>query len=167
MKPAYDAGLARGEVYNLVAAFGLESTEIKNALIRLENLGLCRRSGGTAGEGVDTGEQLAYRERFGQIVVGTRGEAGDLVILRATGREHQNWQERARLPQTSADLDAVEIGQHEIEEHKVECLSGPALDRGLPQLFGDHIVVRGRQEVGQPFAKRRFILDDQYAHASA
>jgi len=118
-------------------------------------------SAGTAAEGLDPGQELTNRKGLGQIVVGARLEPGDLVVLGSAGGEHQDRQQRSRTAQATADLDAVEIRQHEIEEHEVEGLAGAAVDRGSPVLQGDDIIPRRAQKVGETLAQSPFVLDEK------
>src|SRR6185312_5334342 len=65
----------------------------------------------TADERANAGKQLGKRKRLGQVVVGADVESTDAVVDSIAGRQHQDWRPAADLPEPSADLDAVEVGQ--------------------------------------------------------
>ena len=67
---------------------------------------------------VDAGDELARAERLGQVVVGADAEADDEVGLGVAGGEHQH-RDRPVALDRSAHLEAVEAGEHEVEDHEV------------------------------------------------
>ena len=75
--------------------------------------------------------QLADAERLGQVVVGAAVEAEHLVGLLAAGREHQDRRVGVRrvAPDGAAQREAVEPGQHQVEDDQVE-LAARAPARG-------------------------------------
>jgi hypothetical protein len=66
----------------------------------------------------DARDQLDRREGLGDVVVGARLEAEDLVGLLPARGDHDDRHVLA-LAEGAADLDAVEAGQVEIEQHQV------------------------------------------------
>lgn len=79
------------------------------------------RRGGATHERVHAAHQLHHAERLGQVVVGAGIEAAHRVELRALGREHHDGQVlRGRvLPQHVQDLQAVHLGQHDVQQHEL------------------------------------------------
>ena len=65
------------------------------------------------------GDQLGQRERLGHVVVATDGQAGQLVLQRVAGGEEEDGDPDAVGPQAPGDLEAVEVGQHHIEDDEV------------------------------------------------
>ncbi len=166
LEPTQNPRFTRGEADNLAAPLRFEATEVDHAAVCLEDFRFGGGRGCTAAEGLDPRQELTNRKGLGQIVVGARLEPGDLVVLGSAGGEHQDRQQRSRTAQATADLDAVEIRQHEIEEHEVEGLAGAAVDRGSPVFQGDDIIPRRAQKVGETLAQSPFVLDDENPHAS-
>ncbi len=72
-------------------------------------------------QGADPGHELARAERLRDVVVGAELEAHDPVGLLGAGGQHDDGQ-RARLgrpAEGAADLQAVDAGQHEVEDDEV------------------------------------------------
>ena len=65
------------------------------------------------------GEQNNERERFGQVVVGPRVQTFGFVEVSVLGREHQDRCPVLALAQRPADLEAVDLRQHEVEHDRV------------------------------------------------
>jgi hypothetical protein len=63
-------------------------------------------------------QELVVREWFDEIVVRTGVEAVDAIRDSVAGGEHQDRHVRA-LAQASADLDAVQAWQHDVEDDEV------------------------------------------------
>src|SRR6266545_3732435 len=75
----------------------------------------CRvRAAGAAQHGPHPGDQLPRGERLGQVVIGTHGQADQLVDLVALGGEHDDVGV-AEGPDPPADLDPVDAGQHQVQ----------------------------------------------------
>jgi hypothetical protein len=92
------------------------------------------------------GEQLAHAEGLGQVVVGASVEGRDLVVLGAPRRQHDD--RDLRPPAQATDqVDAVAVGQAEVEEHQVRGVLGDRV-RGLGESrdLDDAEVVAGRVE---------------------
>ncbi len=75
-----------------------------------------------AQQGLDAGLQLARLEGLGQVVVGTEFEAEDAVHRFAAGRQHQHRQALvlAFAAQLAAEVQAIAIGQHQVEHEEVK-----------------------------------------------
>ena len=86
--------------------------------------------GHPAEHGADAREELLDVERLGHVVVGAGVERGDLVGLAvARGQHHdRNVAERAHPAQ---HLDAVDVGEPEVEQHDVGPAVGDQHDRIL------------------------------------
>src|SRR5690606_5399620 len=111
----------------------------------------------------DAGRQLLGGERLGQVVVGTRLEARHDVVGGGAGRDHDD-RDVGHPADGAADVEAVDAGQHDVDQHDVGglalegvegllagvgLLDRPALvlerqlDRGA-----DPLVVLDRQDAG-------------------
>ena len=64
------------------------------------------------------GLELAHAEGLGHVVVGAAVEGGDLAVLGPVGRQHDDGH-GAPLPDAAADLEAVHVGQAEVEDDDV------------------------------------------------
>jgi len=119
---------------------------------------------GAARERVDPRQQLTHSERLGQVVVGARGKADHLVVLGSARRQHQDRQLRPDLAKPAADLEAVEAGQHQVEQHQVERIAGRTVEAG--RAVGHRLgFVSGRgQQVYQTLAQRLLVFHDQDPH---
>ena len=111
---AVEAGDARAEV-------DLEAAEAQHLVA-----GRLRR--GAAQQRLDARQQLARLERLGQVVVGAELEADDAVHRLAARGEHQQRQvARARVgAQLAAEVEAVAVGQHQVEHQRVVAARGAA-----------------------------------------
>ena len=77
--------------------------------------------GGAAQHGLDAREQLAHGEGLDDVVVGAELEAEHAVDLLGLGGQHDDG-DAARLRvglETAADFEAVDFGQHDVEQHEV------------------------------------------------
>jgi hypothetical protein len=63
-------------------------------------------------------QQLGHAERLLDVVVGAGVERAHLVALFGTGREHQHRHVRS-CAQAHDELDAVAVGQAEIDDHQI------------------------------------------------
>ena len=116
-----------------------------------------------AQHGVDAREQLARRERLGDVVVGAAFEARDLVALFGARRQHDDRQ-LARLAialERARELEAARVGQHPVDQQQVGKLVG---DLGAPATgirgFADFETGAAQSERDH-LANRPLILDDQ------
>ena len=65
------------------------------------------------------GQQLLEGEGLDQVVVGAAVEAGDLVVGRVAGGEHEHRNGQTTLAQVAADAETVETRQHDVEQDQV------------------------------------------------
>jgi hypothetical protein len=108
----------------------------------------------------DPGGQLPEAERLRHVVVGAELEADDLVELAVLGRQHDD--RRIRLgPDRPADLDARQLGQHQVEQDKVRAFGPKPGDRGGAVGRRHDSVPLALQRLRERLAQRRLVLDDQ------
>ena len=106
-------------------------------------------------------DELARVERLRHVVVGADLEADDLVDVLVARGQHQHRQV-AGLPDALADLDAVDVGQHQVEDDERRLLRLDELQR-LGAARGRADVVAGVLQVrGDERRDRRLVLDDQH-----
>ena len=134
--------------------------EVDLDVVELDDAGARLRAGRAAQDGADAGGELVGVERLGDVVVGAEVEALGLVGGRALGGQ-QDHGDGAALAELAHDLDAVEVGHHDVEQDDVR----PDF-LGLPQrLFaavgGDDaeaLFAEGdRDELGDP----GFVIGDE------
>ena len=109
----------------------------------LHHVGRARRRGSPQHR-LDAGQQLARRERLGDVVVGAALEAADLVLLLGSGGEHddRNLLRVLRALQRAGQLEAAHVGQHPIDQHQIGPRVGDAGAR-LAAILGLVHVVAG------------------------
>ncbi len=64
-------------------------------------------------------QQLGEGEGLGQVVIGAAIEAGNAVAHGVAGGQHQDRRPDPGLAQSPADLEAVDAGQHQVEDDRV------------------------------------------------
>ena len=137
----------------------VSSTQVAEARARRCPGGL--REGAAPQVGAHPRQQLAEPEGLGQVVVGARLQPDDDVDLVPPGGEDHQHRARLGQPEPAADLDAVEIGQAEVEQDEIEELLGGGVQAALAGLVpGDDVPV-ALQPGGQGAADRVVVLDDQ------
>src|SRR5438477_9482273 len=113
----------------------------------------------------DPGDELARREGLGHVVVGADLEAEDLVTLLDAAGDHDdgNGAGLGVLLEATADLPAVQLGHHDVEQDEV----GARLVRlpdGLGASGGDDDVVTFLAEVvAEELRDVALVLDDEHA----
>ena len=73
---------------------------------------------GAAEHGLDAGDQLLEAERLDEVVVAP-GEAPHGVLGAVAGGEEDDGGAPVLLAPAAADLEAVEVGQHDVEDDEV------------------------------------------------
>ena len=73
----------------------------------------------------DAGEELVERERLREVVVRAGVQARDAVLHAVARREHQDRRPSVRRPQAAADLDPVDVGEHQVEQDHVVVVLDP------------------------------------------
>ena len=107
------------------------------------------------------GDELADRKWLGHVVVGAGLEAADLVRFLPAGREHEDRQDRVSLADGFANLVAVDVGQHQVENHAVDVLRSCKLDRFFTLCRVYDPIPFEPQAVGEPERESWIILDEQ------
>ncbi|MNL31347.1 hypothetical protein D3C87_1531310 [compost metagenome] len=108
--------------------------EVDHQVAVLEDLALALGVAGLAAaqQGLDAGDQLAEAEGLDQVVVGADLEADDAVDLLALGGEHDDGDVVLLAAQKAADLEAAQLGQHEVQNDQVGLRELDLLEGLLP-----------------------------------
>ena len=117
-----------------------------------------------ADEGTQAGEQLGEGERLDQVIVGAAVEAGDPIVEGAARGQHQDRRPDAVAAQAPAGLEAVDPGQHHVEDDGV-VVGGARHQQGALAFVGD---VDVQPFLAQPATQQgrhlHLVLDDQDLH---
>ena len=121
-----------------------------------ERRGAARRRGHleAAQDGLDPGHQLEVVERLGDVVVGAELQALDLVHRVVAGGQHHD-RDVGERPDLADHLEAVDVGQADVQQHDVRVLVLDDVERGLARPGAEDVDLAPLQ--GEPEADR---LDD-------
>ena len=109
----------------------------------------------------DAGEQLLDREGLGDVVVAAEGEAADLVLGRVAGGEEEDRGLVGALAHPPGDLEAVEVGQHHVEQDEVGPELADRAERRLPVGRRLDLVVVEAQGDREDIGDVRLVVDDE------
>ena len=70
----------------------------------------------------DPGGQLLQAERLGDVVVAAEGQPADLVVGRVPGGQEDHRGTGTAVAQLPDDLEAVQVGEHDVEDDEVRPL---------------------------------------------
>ena len=141
-----------------LAAAGVDEQLPVTDLRRLRLLPLRRRA---AEDRLHAGDELARVERLRQVVVGADLEPDDLVDVLVASRQHQD-RNIGRMAQPPADLDPVDVRQHQVENDERRRL-GLGQGERVTARRGDFDAVPGVAQIHRhERGDRRFVLDHQH-----
>jgi hypothetical protein len=109
--------------------------------------------------------ELTDRERLGDVVVGPHLEPEHLVDLVVLGREHDD-RHLATGAQPATDLDPVDLGKHDVEDHEVEPLLREAVERLAAVLRRDDFIAVLAKRISEQRLHRLLVVDEQDASRS-
>jgi hypothetical protein len=157
--------LGAGQREQALGAPGLVCAQVEAQILEGEDLGwaVFLLIAGPAQQRSHAREQLAQGEGLDEVVIGAGIEAGDAVIDLAAGGEHQHGRGVAALAQASADLQSVDPGHRDIEDHGAVGDGAQALE-GLVSIDGlRHLVVFEGERPRERVLHCGLVVDDQYA----
>ena len=123
----------------------------------------------TAQHGADAGQQLACRERFDDVVVDSRFQSADAIVLLAAGGQHDDRDLAGQrfAPPATGQLQAAGAREHPVQQDEVRHAVGDGGLR-LAGVAGVHRVVFAlAQGEGDHVADGGFVFDDQDAFLHA
>ena len=161
---AEDLELDVGELRLLAAQGHHAAAEVDRQVAALDRLLLGRVADHPRAPqgGLDPAAELAHREGLGDVVVGADLEPGDLVGLAAFRGQHDDRHLAARA-QLAADLDPVELGQHQVEDDEVEARLVEALERFAAVVGAGHVVAVLAQRIAEQRLDRLLVVHKEYA----
>src|SRR5262249_34841838 len=105
-------------------------------------------------------QELPHAERLGHIVVRAGVERLDLGALLGARREDQD-RHRRPPPDAPDDLDAVDVGQAEVDDREVRLVRAGIGGTAIARLRLDHPIAVGTERRAQEAANFRLVLHDQ------
>ncbi len=124
---------------------------------------------GAPGQRVDASDELGEAKRLGQVVVGAERKAGDEVVGRPGGGEHQDLGLRPLVDERPADVVSVDLGEVAVEHHDVVEVKARA-KQGVGPVRGDvDRCAMASQTPGDGGRDARMVFgdeDSQAAHGS-
>ena len=111
----------------------------------------------------NTRHQLTHTERLGQVIVGARIESQYLVAFLAARRQHQDRRVGVRrlAADCATDGDAVETGQHQIENDQIESMLAREVESRVPVRCLDGYGILEAEVQRHQFSDVRFVFDDK------
>ena len=117
----------------------------------------------SADQRVDAGGELGGGEGLGDVVVRAGHQACDLVDLLALGRQHDDTHFRAGRADAAADLKAVDVRQHHVQQRQTDVGIDLELFQGLRSVFGlDGLVSAAAQVDDHKAADIGLVLEHEY-----
>jgi hypothetical protein len=116
----------------------------------------------TAEDGADARDQFARFERLGEVIVGAEVEREQAVRLRSA-RRNEDDADIGFVAELAADLHAIDLGHHDIEDDEAELVTARQLQT-FAAVARDHGAIATAIEV-DPDQLRRFevVFHDEHA----
>src|SRR5688572_17627435 len=108
--------------------------------------------------------KLAHAEGFGNVIIGAKLESDDTVGFFASCCQHENWHTgifvvTARL---TADLQTVQSGQHQVENHEIGILTPHFCERQASIGYCGDAEALFLQVIPKQFDNITCVFDDEY-----
>jgi hypothetical protein len=120
------------------------------------------RGSGPPKNRLDSQYELSRAEGLGHVVVGSHFETNDAIDFVGSRREHDHGQTNGLRvpPKSSTDLDAGEVGQHDVEHQQVRLTPLDLGESGVT-IMGDRDFVAGGPQVERnQICQINLVLDD-------
>ena len=123
--------------------------------------GLVGDDGGAPHQGAQPGDDLLEAERLGDVVVAAGGQAGHPVLDRVLGGQEEHRHVGVVAAHPAQHLEAVEVGEHHVERHRVglELAGGP--DRSDAGGRGADLPALVAQRHAQQLGEVVLVVDDE------
>src|SRR5918997_6104406 len=154
--------LGVGEVH-LVAPHGHPAAgEVDPQAVVVELVGaLARRNRDPAHDRPYPRDEFPHGERLGDVVVGPQLQPHDPVYLVVLGRQHDDGYV-ALGADPAADLRAVELGEHDVEDDEVRLVGLEGLEGLLAVAHRLNLETLPLEGVRQHLLERRFVVHNEY-----
>src|SRR5918998_4385187 len=154
--------LGVGEIH-LLAPYGDPAAgEVDAEPIVVELVGaLARRDGGPAHDRPHARDQLTHCERLGDVVVCPQLQPHDPVYLVVLGRQHDDGHVALGADPT-ADLRAIELWEHDVEDDEVRLVGLEGLEGLLTVAHRFNLETLPLEGVRQHLLERRFVVHNEY-----
>ena len=116
---------------------------------------------GAAEDGLDAALDLEDVERLGHIIVRAVFETQNLVHVLALGGEHDD-RHRGFFADALAHLNAVYLGQHDVQKHKIIAPGEKFVQRFLAVHCGIRFIIILFKGIFESLHDQRFVVYDQY-----
>ena len=110
------------------------------------------------------GQQLARRERLGDVVVGAELEPDHAIGLVAARGQHDHRDAVAGVAQRAQHREPVEPGHHHVEQDRVEPAAGERGEPGLAAAGVDERHALRLEVVVEQLGEPRVVVDQQDPH---
>ena len=127
-------------------------------------MGLHRRA---AGEGGDARLELGQREGFDQVVVAAGLQSLDAVGDGRHGGQEQHRRAHIRGAQGADHVQAVQLGQHAIDDQDIEDVATGAGQSGLAIAGHGDVAIALADAVAHIVRCLRIVFDDKNAHGGS
>jgi hypothetical protein len=121
---------------------------------------------GAAQDGLDAGHELLEAERLDQVVVTAGAEPPHLVVGAVPGCEEDDGRAAVLLAPAAAHLEAVEVGQHDVEDDQVGLDDLGGVDGLPPARDGVDLVPRVAQRSLEHEPQVVLVVDEQKPFAT-
>ena len=160
-----EAELAPAEVDAAALHRHLARHDIERDDARLQSFGREGRS--SPGERADSSRKLGVGERFHEVVVGARVQAGDTILDGVAGREHQDRSCAAGPSNLPGDIETRTVRQPHVKDDQLDAgqLREVTGFRGRRSGF-DHVAVLAEQALQQA-AHSGIVFDQQQVHRAS
>ena len=121
-------------------------------------------------ERIDARHQFLAPERLGDVIVGSQVQPQHHVLFLTLGGQHDDGRVERVLAHGAADFVAVDLGQHDVEQHQIGLGRERQSQPGFAVSGRKHFAALGGERVRQSAQEGRVVFDNQDAasvHAAA
>ena len=109
-----------------------------------------------------SGDQLAWTEGLGHVVVGAQSQSADLVNVILFGGDHDD-RDIFSLPDLLADLETVHTGKHQVEDDQIKFLLQSSCESGVTPVFDLDLKAAQFEIVFFQISDGLFVFNNQYS----
>ncbi len=113
---------------------------------------------------LNPGDQLTFVEWFGQVIIGTNTKAADLGIRLTQAGKQQDRGINTRGTQPSEDFIAIDVGQHDVENHDVVIIDFADLQTVFPKVGMVNDKTLGPEHQRNAVGCAQIVLNQQNTH---